>query len=285
MFLESMIGHPMAARIVYFTGGESLLHADDVAALSDVSRRFGAVTAAISGGFFGRLRRLPGSLERALRSLDTLHISRDRYHEPFLNELEFQRAIRHAADCGAEVCVQYTLAPGETREDALRALRSHFHGDVLFSSLMPVGRAMDVGLCGSTRETVVAGSPCRASAWPVVSYTGQIVLCCNQSCVDARDQSTVPSHLYGGTLPETRWDDVVRRRGVHEVTLSRIAVGGPAMAFGCGEHEPQCSACLRGEAGGGAGARVSLPLLRAVGAAQAELLAGMVACGEGAAHG
>jgi hypothetical protein len=244
-FFETMRDSAQPPRVVYFTGGEALSRPTLLRRLAQEARGFGALTVAISGGFFGRSTRVHAQIASAIESLDAVHVSRDIFHEPFLDDPSFRRALSHVRELGKEVTVQYTLTPGEDRAAVTSQIREHFDGDILFSSLQPVGRGASLVDTSSTRIVADPRLPCDAAAWPVVTDRGRIVKCCNQSLVDAGAFDTLPAHVDGGLLTGASWDRLLDRSDCGSRLLRALTVLGPGNVVAPRPGESACAVCLR----------------------------------------
>lgn len=218
--------HP-PPRYVYFTGGEPLLHPELVTKLAIRARSFGARTHLISSGFFGKSSRLSPVLDTLLsRYIDGISFSWDIFHERFLEFAHLRRAVQWSQERGLAVSIQHTRVAGAEDPSAAR-FRHDLPGIPVFSSpLTRVGRAADNDLVPLARQTESGGdTPCLVASWPVISYYGQIVACCNQTIIDA-EPDQVPEHLGLGTVFEHTWEQVCERRS-GRATLDIIETHGP----------------------------------------------------------
>jgi organic radical activating enzyme len=211
-------------RHMLFTGGEPFLHPQLLVELSDHVHRWGGLAHAITGGFFARASRLPPAIRDAIKALDSISLSWDRYHEEFVTETDFLRMVSQVCDVGPVVSLQVTV---DERDDSLVGrLRAHVPNlEVFVSSLGANGRARDANLRSAG---AAADSPCAVATWPVVSYTGAILACCNQDAVDEAP-AQVPAHLLLGQLGATSWVEVVERRLASSVLRCIEAMGPAAM--------------------------------------------------------
>ncbi len=240
-------------RYIYFTGGEPLLHPALVTRLAAKARQFRARTHLISSGFFGKSARLAPALDTLLsRYIDGITFSWDVFHSEFLDFHHLCRAVKWCQERGLSVSIQHTYVP--TADDPFVAcFGRELPGVPVFSSpLTRVGRAADNNLVPLARATgdatrdadpgdnQSADSPCLVASWPVISYYGQIVACCNQSIIDA-EPDAVPAHLKLGTVFEDTWSDISARRAIHP-TLDVIETRGPQACY-AGQDRPQRSQC------------------------------------------
>lgn len=236
-------------RYIYFTGGEPLLHPALVTRLAASARQFGARTHLISSGFFGKSARLAPALDTLLsRYIDGVTFSWDIFHSEFLEFSHLCRAVRWCQERGLSVSIQHTYVPAAD-DPFVACFSRELPGVPVFSSpLTRVGRAADndlVPLARNNDDHSNSGgdSPCLVASWPVISYYGQIVACCNQSIIDA-EPDAVPAHLKLGTVFEDTWSDISARRATHP-TLDVIETRGPRACYG--DQDPpqrsQCGAC------------------------------------------
>lgn len=232
-------------RHVLFTGGEPFLHPQLLVELSEHAHRWGGLAHAITGGFFARASRLPIAIREAIKALDSISLSWDRYHEEFVTETDFLKMVEQVCEIGPVVSLQVTLERGD--DSLAKRLLAHLPNvEVLVSYLGAKGRARDAG---ATLVGASADSPCTVAAWPVVSYTGAILACCNQDAVDEAP-SDVPAHLLLGQLGATSWAEVVQRR-LASRALRCIETMGPAVLMDsddvsgrvAGTSHDRCTAC------------------------------------------
>ncbi|WP_237104342.1 hypothetical protein, partial [Nonomuraea sp. MG754425] len=101
----------------------------------------------------------------------------------------------------------------------------------------PTGPAPDAG----GRVGVVAPAPCGMAAWPLVTYDGTVLACCNESLVAAAR----PPHLVLGHADRDPWP-VLRRRQLDRPLTRAIRMFGPRHTlarFGPPETPPGAGYC------------------------------------------
>jgi hypothetical protein len=240
-FIESIAKEPsLAPSVLFFTGGEPFLRAAEIRDIVSVLAPLETKFHAISGGYFLRNIPLsPGILETIGR-LDSLSISWDRYHQEFMEEAQLLAGLCVLQATGVQLSIQFAYHDQLEMEDAKRKFEGF---PIFFSPIANAGRANDNDL--AAHFGVGADVPCRSAAWPVISYNGQIVSCCNQDIIDA-EPANVPAHLLLGTIWDSSWSEVVSRRRTC-ATITQIETLGPAsLSEDCTfTLLPQCVACRK----------------------------------------
>lgn len=228
-------------ELVLLTGGEPLLRPQLVADLADRAHAVGARVALISGMFFARQGATPPAIERALARVDHLTASLDRFHEREVPRGAVLRALRAQIDAGRQVSLQVVgLGPddsylAEVTAEARRALGDR--APLLVSAVGAVGRAAD-WLPPERADATDDAGPCAMAAWPVVSFDGTVVACCNQGVVDG----PAPPHLRLGHAATDGWP-AIRARLLDRPLLRAIRTLGPCeLAARRGARGP-CAAC------------------------------------------
>lgn len=238
--------HP---EIVLLTGGEPLLRPDVVVSIARSAREVGAATQLISGFYFARPDgAVAPRLMDALLAVDHVTVSLDVFHEMQVSRAATFATIRSLLDAGQDVSIQLV---GRGAKDPYLAevtteIREIFDERVpaLVAPLGSVGRAK-LWLDGNERhyDEVPVPSPCALSAWPVVTFDGTVVACCNQAVVDG----PAPPHLRLGRAPTTTWAETaatVRDRPI----LRALRTLGPRMtaqSVGTPSGPDYCGACVR----------------------------------------
>ncbi len=235
-------------QILILTGGEALLRPRLVADLITRAHAVGTRVNLISGMFFARHPRVPAPIRDAIAEVDLFTASLDVYHEQQVPRAAVFRVMRELVERGQEVSFQVV---GRDEHDPYLAevtadIRQAFADRVpaLVTPLGPVGRARD---WLEPREPYVdtAPLPCAVAAWPVVTFDGTVVGCCNQDVVDGQ----VPPHLRLGHVAVDGWG-TVRRRYLASTMMRAIRVLGPEAIvdrYGSGKVacDGYCSTCLR----------------------------------------
>jgi hypothetical protein len=238
--------HP---RILLLTGGEPLLRPALVRTITELAHAAGTEVMLISGMFFARQRRIPRAIREAIDCVDHFTASLDTFHEQQVGRDAVLRVLGTLVDAGKDVSLQVIgLNAGdpylaEVTRDAREAL--HDRVPMLVGQVGYNGRARD---WLAPPETAVNGGqvspdPCYMAAWPVVTFDGTVVACCNQTVVDGPP----PSHLRVGHTTVDTWGDI-RRRVLTSTHLRALRVFGPnyvAERFGgtgrsCGGY---CETC------------------------------------------
>lgn len=209
---------------ILMTGGEPLLRPSLVKWIAQHARALGVRTQVLTGGFWA-----PHPTEHvrdALSSVDLVTISFDSFHaqeidvEAFLGGLEYLKSIN------VGVAVQFTHNPEnyEFTQEVLGAVGERFHGHipVYLAHLASVGRwsKPDTSTSADISNRTVG---CIKASWPVVSYTGWILGCCDQEVCDSENP---PSHLVLGHVNTANWPQVKRRHS-ERFSLAAVRACGP----------------------------------------------------------
>ncbi len=209
---------------ILMTGGEPLVRPGVVKWIAEHARALGVRAQVLTGGFWAPHPTEP--VRDALASLDLVTVSFDSFHaqevevEAFLGGIDFLRSI------SVGVAVQFTHNPAQPEFTAqvLEAIGERFHGavPVYMAHLTSVGRwsEADASAVGGASRRAVG---CVKATWPVVSYTGWILGCCDQ---DVCDSKSPPSHLVLGHVDTATWPQV-RRRHSERFALAAVRTCGP----------------------------------------------------------
>jgi pyruvate-formate lyase-activating enzyme len=213
-------------EVVSLTGGEPLLRPRLVRDLAEMCHDAGARVDLLTGGFFLRGNEVPRRIGEAVRELDHLAVSVDRFHEPEVPRRAVLAFLAGLVDAGMDVSVQLT---GESEDDpylaeAIEDIRTRLGDRVpMFVGLLgPGGRAADWLPPRSSPESPPVAYGCDAASWPVVGFDGRVVACCNQDAVDG----PTPRHLLLGHAAQDGWP-VLRGRALRRATLRAIRTYGP----------------------------------------------------------
>ena len=211
---------------VLMTGGEALLRPRLVAAIADRCRAVGVATEVTTGAWFAARRRIPQTVEAALRAVDGVAVSMDEWHQAEVPVEDVVWLLDRLAGWGMDVSVQLTRGraddPWAAGVEQLLAARFGGRVPVLGSLLAPVGRA---AAWAEGTDGPPAGGGCDLATWPVVAFDGTIVACCSQRTVDG----PVPAHLRLGQAGRDGWAAPAVQAGF---ALAAVA----AAAFVLAEH-------------------------------------------------
>ncbi|MCT9933605.1 radical SAM protein [Planotetraspora sp. A-T 1434] len=243
--------HP---RLVLMSGGEALLRPSLVERIATRARESGTASYVLSGMFFARDGRIPGPIKKAIDAVDHFAASVDAFHEeevPRRAVLEVLGALRAE---GKDVSVQLTGLGDDDPylAEAVGDIRETL-GDrvpVLVGLVGPVGRA--AGWLGdwpeerrrvlTHRPIALPPAPCTMAAWPVVTFDGTVVACCNQ---DVADRGEAVPHLTLGHAARDGWPEI-RERCLSRPLLRAIRAVGPqyvASMGGVPEGGGYCETC------------------------------------------
>ncbi|HXP20049.1 MAG TPA: radical SAM protein [Streptosporangiaceae bacterium] len=214
--------------LVWLTGGEPLLRPDLVHEIVALAHAAGAKVALITGLYFARRDgRIPPRLLRALLAVDHVVASQDIFHEVQVPRDAAFAAVATLVQAGQDVSFQVvgSGAADPYLAEITAQIRKAFADRVpaLVAPLGSVGRAKDwLASPPAHRNQLPVAMPCTVAAWPVVTFDGSIVACCQQQVVDG----PAPAHLRLGRAPGDGWPAVAR--AVRErATLRAIRTYGP----------------------------------------------------------
>lgn len=226
--------HP---EFIAMSGGEALLRPALVRELAESARARGTRSYLLSGLFFARTGRpVSRALRAAIGAVDHFAASLDRFHEREVSRRAAFRALHEIRSWGTRVSLQIT-GDDAYADDLVRDARREFDDQVpmLVVPLRPVGRAR--ALPGEYTGTP-GPSPCEMAAWPLVTYDGTVLACCNENLVRA----VRPPHLILGHADLDPWP-VLRRRHLDSPVLRTIRAFGPTYAS-TGDTPGYCGVCV-----------------------------------------
>ena len=225
--------------IVFITGGEALVRPRLVSELAAKAQSVGGQVVLGTGMFFARAKELPEPIATALESVDHIVVSMDFHHESQVPKLQTFAAMRKLLDRGKHLSVQLTRRSlrDEYADDIVKELRSTFSDrvPVLIGNLNSLGRGADL-LELSKADLCDGPEPCAYATWPVVSYDGTIVACCNQLNMNG----PVPRHLYIGHVKTDSWATVLEKLK-SDILLNAIRVYGPRFIASKYSEKKRCS--------------------------------------------
>jgi pyruvate-formate lyase-activating enzyme len=232
--------------VVWLTGGEPLLRPDLVHEIVSLAHAAGAQVALITGLYFARRDgRIPPRLLRALLAVDHVVASQDLFHEVQVPREAAFATIAALTRAGQDVSFQVvgTGATDPYLAEITAQIRHAFDDRVpaLVAPLGSAGRAKEfLKVAPVHRDQQPIALPCTVAAWPVVTFDGSIVACCQQQVVDG----PAPSHLRLGTAPADGWPAIAR--AVRErATLRALRTFGPEVIA----HEAGARLCPQGYCG------------------------------------
>ena len=238
--------HPDALLL---TGGEPLLRPKLVMELAERARGVGSRVHLMSGMFFARRPTVPAPIRRAIAAVDHLTASLDIFHEQQVSRDNVFRVMRELLDDGQDVSFQITglNAADPYLAEVTADIRRTFDDRVpaMVRYVDPVGRAKTWLKPSQAPAAHIVPMPCTGAAWPVVTFDGTVVACCNQTVVDG----PAPPHLRLGHISEDDWP-TVRARSLESPMMRAIRAVGPeymADRFGGGKIActGYCATCYR----------------------------------------
>jgi len=214
-------------EVMMISGGEAFLRPQLVRDLAEGASAVGCRSAALSGMFWAKARRIPPPIKRAIDALDHFSVSLDVFHELEVRREDVYRVLDSLLAEGKDVSIHIVglNAADPYIAERTEEVRSLF-GDrvpMLVNDVNAVGRARawlepaDVGPPPSTEA-----NPCTLSAWPVVAFDGTVVACGNDDVVDG----PAPAHLRLGHAAHDSWG-VIRARCLASSMLRAIRTFGP----------------------------------------------------------
>jgi len=248
--------------LVYLTGGEALLRPRLVRTITEICHAVGTKVCLLSGMFFAREDSIARQLDQTIAMVDHFTASLDIFHEQQVSRSAVLRVLRTFVDRGQDVSIQIA---GLNENDAyLRAatnnIREYFADQVpmLVTYIKPIGRGKQWLSAQqitkrkhqsiATPVVEVSPSPCAVASWPVVTFNGSIVGCCNQDLVDDVDGEIAP-HLQFGHVATSDWPSV-HERYLHSTLMRAIRIFGPEYTmsqYGSGKEtcDGYCSTCFK----------------------------------------
>ncbi len=238
-------------EVLVLTGGEPLVRAKLVRDLTERAHAVGTRVVLASGMFFARQAVVPRLLDETIGAVDHLTASLDIYHEQQVARADVFRVLHAVLDRGqdASFCVVGLNEQDPYLLDLTDAIRREFDDriPILVNLVGAVGRARE-WLESTTSVSSPAAAeavPCDMAAWPVVSYNGTVVACCNQDAIDG----PTPAHLRVGHAASDDWA-TLRQRYAASSPLRAIRAFGPMYiadryAEGAVACDGYCSTCLR----------------------------------------
>lgn len=236
--------------VLVLTGGEPLVRPRLVDALVTRAQAVGTRIVLASGMFFAREPQTPPLIEQVLAKVDHFTVSLDVFHEQQVPRAAVFRVIQSVLDRGQSVSF---LVVGLNEQDpylddVIGDIRRQFddRAPILVGMVGAVGRAKEwMDQAPAATRSAVDPFPCDMAAWPVVTYDGTVVACCNQQVVDG----PVPPHLRLGHTTADDWA-TVRERYLGSPMLRAIRLFGPqylAARHGGGalDCDGYCPTCFR----------------------------------------
>lgn len=241
---------------VLMSGGEVLLRPALVERIARLAREVGARTHVLSGMFFARQPGIPDRIRRAIDAVDHFSASLDAFHEEEVSRAAVLRVLRRLVDEGKDVSLQVVGMDeddpylAEVTDDIRTTLEDRV--PVWVSLVGNVGRATEWlpelrGTGGTPRPADAARpphpappSPCEMASWPLVTFDGTVVACCNQNVVDGLG-GRLPAHLRLGHAATDTWQTVRDRQRSRHLLRGVRAFGPAHLAERTGAPPGSCS--------------------------------------------
>lgn len=239
--------HP---ETVWLTGGEPLLRPELVHRIAREAHQAGSKVAMITGMYFARRDgRIAPRLLDAMLAVDHMAVSHDEFHEVQVDRAAAFATVRTLLDAGQDVSFQLVgTGPDDPYLIEMTAqIRAEFDDRVpaLVAPLGTAGRASQWRDAPAVhRDQVPVPAPCVVAAWPVVTFDGTVVACCQQRVVDG----PAPEHLRLGTAPGDGWP-AIAARSRERAALRALRTVGPEFLvhdLGVGRVSPNgyCDTCI-----------------------------------------
>lgn len=216
-------------RYLCLTGGEPLQLPELVTKLCNEAHRSNTKVVLYTGFFFASYPRIPYIIEKAIRQLDHLSISIDYYHEKQIGRKKIFDTLDRVLKLGPDISVSTTGINGDDPylKNLLEDLKQKFGNtiSVYVSYIEPVGRASQlVNITSNDHSDYKDGYfyGCKRCSWPVISFNGDIVACCNPDVVNKK----YPNHLFLGNICDMKWKDI-REKVLTSNILKAIRTIGP----------------------------------------------------------
>lgn len=237
--------HP---EVLAISGGEAFLRPALLRELAERAALVGCKTAALSGMFWAKARRIPPPIKRAIDALDHFSCSLDVFHEREVQRADVYRALDTLLAEGKDVSLHLVGlgADDPYLVERTEEIRERFDDRVpmLVNGVSAMGRAAE----WHADEPPVASeepSPCALAAWPLVAFDGTVVACGNEDVVDG----PAPAHLRLGHAATDGWP-AVRARSQTSGMLRALRTFGPeyllarhgSATIGCDGY---CQTCRR----------------------------------------
>lgn len=240
--------HP---EVLAISGGEAFLRPALLQELAERAALVGCRTAALSGMFWARDRRIPPPIKRAIDALDHFSCSLDVFHEREVRRADVYRALDTLLSEGKDVSVHLVgLDAGDPYlVERTEEIRERFDDRVpmLVNAVNAYGRAAEWLEVPDADDDASATdpNPCSLAAWPVVAFDGTVVACGNDDVVDG----PAPAHLRLGHAGVDGWP-AIRARTLTSSMLRAIRTFGPEhLADRAGRGtiacDGYCSTCQR----------------------------------------
>jgi pyruvate-formate lyase-activating enzyme len=239
--------HP---EFVLMSGGEALLRPRLVRDIARRVRMAGTRSYLVSGMFFARKGKIPPLLRAAIDEVDHFAASLDVFHEEEVPRSAVLDVLSLLADEGKDVSLQLV---GMSEDDPYLAeatadVRDHLSDRVpiLVGLVGPTGRAAEWMPDRRTLTHLPLAAtvdPCGVAAWPIVTFDGTVIACCNQAVVD--QGRNAPEHLKLGHSATDSWQ-TIRSRTRTSATLRAVRTLGSRMVSqeaGISPPADQCAAC------------------------------------------
>jgi pyruvate-formate lyase-activating enzyme len=214
--------HP---QVLAISGGEAFLRPALLRDLAERAAHAGCKTAALSGMFWAKDRRIPPPIKRAIDALDHFSCSLDVFHEREVERADVYRALDTLLAEGKDVSLHLVGLDADDPYLAQRTeeIRERFDDRVP----MLVNGVSSMGRAAQWHEDEAAApseepNPCALAAWPLVAFDGTVVACGNEDVVDG----PAPAHLRLGHANVDGWP-AVRARSQTSAMLRAIRTFGP----------------------------------------------------------
>ncbi len=237
----------LAPKFILLTGGEPLLRTRLIHELVNLieAHELPSKICILTGLYFAR-GLMPPSVREVLKRVDHVTASLDTFHEVFVTRERAFQCLKEIQAIGVDISLQ--LCSTQDNDPYIRELVDDSHKalgnslSIFISKLQKQGRAQDLPTYNqiSMSDLLPNISPCGFASWPVVSYSGNIVTCCNTEVVN---HAKPPEHLILGHIHTSTWNSI-HTKLLGDRMLRSIRTFGPLWLSGKGTcRQSYCQTC------------------------------------------
>lgn len=173
-------------QIVGISGGEPFIEKKGLIHACDQLSAHGKRIVVYTSGVWAKSPHIPVWIKNTLKSIHTVYLSTDSYHQRNVPTDAFIRAAQTIANSGAWIVVQ-TLEPNQATQLLVDAFGEHFSD---WAEVVPL-KGLEHGRGGNvfSIKTTHAGQhfgACSLAITPVMRYDGQTSACCNESIIQGK---------------------------------------------------------------------------------------------------
>ena len=198
-------------RRLCFTGGESLLHEEDVLDFIKYGKSLGMGSTIVTNGFWGNDPNEAKDLldEFKTAGLDELQVSTDRFHLEYIPLSQIETIIKESKDIGLNIVILISRIKDDMIAENIKKELKKQDVEISEQSVVPEGRGVSLlGQLPLDSWTIdeLNSTPCNRSINLNVSYDNRVQICC---CLPPDISPESPLIL--GNLMEEDLDTIIRR--------------------------------------------------------------------------